>query len=290
MRPIPPRWMAAVTGGAALCACGIGAPTSEPEPRLPVVVSPIVGAVIRDSVRVRWDVPERPGQLSDERLAELRPRIARLVADPDTFRMGLTDSVFLGQRVRVLAVDSEGSVLGELRRYGFSLRNGLSITPSGAVRAQYFVAGTFTATLSRSRQPSLFSAVPAATVTVLVQDSVGRPAPVFARAGTVRLRGVVRDTAGTAMPGVPVFVARHGVRLAADTTDEFGRFALDSLPSGVLRVVARSFGQTPATAEVFTTPGTTFVRALQLGRLSATLEPVRTDGPRGTPHTLRPEH
>ena len=123
IRTFSPRWVAAVVSGIALGACAGGAPAPEPEPRLPVVASPIVGAAVRDSVRVQWNVPERAGQLSDERLAELRPRIARLVADPDTFRMGLADSVFLAQRVRVLAVDSEGSILGEIRRYGFSLRS-----------------------------------------------------------------------------------------------------------------------------------------------------------------------
>lgn len=86
---------------------------------LPVPVSPAL-----ESRTITDPTPGRAGQLSSAQLDSIAPHVRALRASPEELVHSVGDSIRVRQLVRVLAIDSAGSVLGELPYfdYGFSGR------------------------------------------------------------------------------------------------------------------------------------------------------------------------
>lgn len=229
---------------------------------------PFISSVVRRSVDVDWRVPERRGQLSDSQLVALAPRIARFRAVPDTLRMDITDSLFIARLVRVLALDDDGRVLGEVRRYGFNFGGGLYPQANGSVRARAAGIGVFGANIS-DRLPGDFRSRGPAQVLIIVTDStgVGPRAPTIAKGSGV-ISGFVRDSAGRPLPGVSVQAMRRegtvGVQMAFSISDMEGRYRLDSLPPGPAMITVLLHRFQPIIVEVNLHEGASETRDFRL--------------------------
>ncbi|HRN53497.1 MAG TPA: carboxypeptidase-like regulatory domain-containing protein [Gemmatimonadaceae bacterium] len=221
---------------AAALAIGCRSQGPAPNPTPEVTRVPFVAVRTGGPVSVRWGVPQREGQLTDSQLVALAPRIAALRAEPEALTLDATGALPLSQLLRVLAVDEAGVVLGEVRNYGFALRDGLYIDSTGAVRGNRVGTGRFIATIPeriigdfRSRGP--------AEVRIAISDSTGvwsRP-PVIPR-GTAVISGIVRDSTGAPRADARVQVMRRidgrMVQIAAGASDSDGRYRLEGLPAG----------------------------------------------------------
>lgn len=199
--------------------------------------------MVGDTGRIGWNVPSRAMQLSDEQQRGALPRVHRLRADPDTITLGLGDSVFIPQHVRILAFDAQDVAIGEIRGYDFDFSGGLAPLRSGAVRSSRLGTARFTARWPRRMLPGGHAGPPAAELTVLVTGipGVAVPKPSTAR-GRAVLVGVVRDAAGKPIPDARVRAIRGIEQLTFTSTARDGTYRLDSLPSGITRIVVAALG------------------------------------------------
>ena len=244
------------------------APAASAAPSAAETRVPIIAATVSSATRVNWRVPPRAGQLTDSQVVALAPRIARLRAEPDTFRLDVADSLNLAQLVRVLALDDTGVVLGEVARYGFSFRGSIYPEPSGVVRASRAGTGVFTAFLRRDL-PGESRTRGSAQVIVITTDSTGAGARMLEiPKGTGVITGVVRDSLGQPMPRAQVLATRIvGAELITVTrgeADAEGRYRLEALPAGPISIRSLSRGHRPLSIDLTLREGDTITRDLQL--------------------------
>lgn len=124
---------------------------------------PVPSAVVAESSTIQHTVPERVGQIPVAALDSLGPRIRSLRADPTDLVQLEGDTVRVANVVRVLALDSAGVVLGELRTYDFGYRGrGFRLLHDGGVHLRRRGTLRFTARLPRrfwngdeARRPSV---------------------------------------------------------------------------------------------------------------------------------------
>jgi hypothetical protein len=225
------------------------------------------------SMRLDWQVPERAGQLTNAQLVELAPRIARLRAEPDTLRMDVTDSLDIARLVRVLALDDNGVVLGEIRRYAFSFRNSLYPQPSGMVRASRAGIGVFGASIPQQLSGDFRTRGPA-QVSVIITDSTGAGARALEiPTGSGVISGVVRDSLGQPLPRAQVLATRRVgmeiVNMTRASADAEGRYRLEGLPAGPLTLRASWRGHQLLSVDAALEEGANVTRDLQLLPLSS---------------------
>lgn len=223
-----------VLAGVFSLGCRSQGPAPSPTPEVTRV--PFVAVRTGGPVAVRWRVPQREGQLTDSQLVALAPRIAALRAEPEALSLDATGALPLSQMLRIFAVDESGAVLGEIRNYGFTLRDGLYIDSTGAVRGTRVGTGRFIASITERITGDFRSRGPA-EVRIAISDSTGlwsRP-PVIPR-GTAVVSGIVRDSTGTPRAGAIVQLMRRldgrMVQVANGTSDGEGRYRLEGLPAG----------------------------------------------------------
>ncbi len=259
-------------------------PPVNPAPQHPdVQVRPVTIQAVVDSQRVRWNVPPRDGQLSDSQLVALAPRIAGLRAEPDSLTIALGDSLLLPRLVRVLVVDDAGAVLGELRRYSFTLTGNLYIGPSGAIRARQAGSGQFSATIPARLTGDFRTRGPAVVrVTTVGTDGASVAAP----RGSAVVVGVVRDSLGAPIAGALIRALHRGdgapTEIETAVADGEGRFRMERLPSGNLTLFALHIGYQPRAIRVTLTEELTEQVELRLSLLRPTplqTPPVQTPRP-----------
>lgn len=131
---------------------------------------PVPSSMVMESTSVAHTVPVRAGQLTAAQLDSIAPFIHSLSAEPPELLQLVGDTVNVSALVRIIALDSAGSVLGELSTYdfGFSGR-GFRLLADG--RLHLGRAGTvrFTARLPKRHWAGREGERPAATVAVQVQ-------------------------------------------------------------------------------------------------------------------------
>jgi hypothetical protein len=268
------RFAVALSGASVLVgACRGAAPASTPTtvvtgPPPSVQRQPFIRANVSGSTPVRWRVPERDGQLTDSQLVALAPRIAQLRAEPDSFVVGLRDTLWLGGAMRVLAVADDGSVLGEVRRYSYHL-TGLDQDSLGVLRPMVPGTAEFLA-LIPERIPGAFRTRGPAIVRIIVTDSAGRRVPEQPLPrGTARLYGVVTDGSGQPIVSaiIRVMLVENGRPrpLAVVGTDAAGRYDLRDLPAGTISLLVSGGMRAPMGAVVTTQDGVAAEHSFRLG-------------------------
>ena len=212
------------------------------------------GAVTGASMRVRWQVPERDGQLTTAQLTALAPRIARLRAEPDQFTMDASAGLPLAQLLRVYAEDDAGTVLGEVRQYGFAMYDGLFIDSLGILRGREVGTGLFVVSIPE-RVPGEFRTRGPVVIRIAITDSSGRlpRLPEIPR-GTNVVSGIVTDSAGRPVSNVPVraLLRVDGRPRSAGVvhTDLQGRYRLEQLPAGAVTIIVSGLGREAGSATV----------------------------------------
>jgi hypothetical protein len=94
---------------------------------VPVPISPALESRTPD-----YKVPERGGQLTREQMDSIAPRIRALRADPTRLALAVGDTLHMPSVLRVYALDSAGTVLGELPSYDFAFSGrGMRLLASG---------------------------------------------------------------------------------------------------------------------------------------------------------------
>lgn len=131
---------------------------------IPVPVSPALESrIINDTT------PPRAGQLSSAQLDTIAPHVRALRVTPHELAQTVGDSIRVRELVRVLAIDSAGSVLGELPYfdYGFSGRGARLLADGRLVLGR---AGTvrYTAQFPQAHWRGRASTRPSATVLITV--------------------------------------------------------------------------------------------------------------------------
>lgn len=249
------------------------APAAAAAPAAEVRV-PVVTTTTGASMRMTWPVPPRAGQLTDSQLVALAPRIARLRAEPDTLRVDVTDSLNMARLVRVLALDDNGAVLGEVTRYTFAFVGSIYPEPSGVVRASRAGAGIFGASIRRDLAGEFRTRGPAQVI-VITTDSTGAGARMLeVPKGTGVITGVVRDSLGQPLPRAQVLATRtigaEVITLTRGVADTEGRYRLEGLPAGALTVRASWRGHRPISENLTLGDGAAVTRDLQLAPLGTT--------------------
>jgi hypothetical protein len=84
------------------------------------IPTPTVLSGSLETRQIAYRVPEREGQLSRAATDSLRDRIALLQAQPHELHHAVGDTVDVAREARVLAIDSDQRVLGELAHYDFA--------------------------------------------------------------------------------------------------------------------------------------------------------------------------
>lgn len=230
---------------------GIGCRGPAPAPAEPIQQRvPFVVARAGATMRVQWSVPQREGQLSDSQLVALSPRIAGLRAVPDSFALDAAGTLALAPQLAVFAVDDSGRVLGELRRYGFSVRAPLQLDSTGTIRATGPGRGFFQAFLparyvtdGRTRSPAVVQVTITDTSGVFDQSTV-------LPTGNAVVQGIVRDDAGSPLAGANVqvllLVASGPTPVGNTQTDGDGRYRVGELPPGEVILLITSRGREPS--------------------------------------------
>lgn len=228
------------------------ADSSAPQAAGVITTLPFTRAVLRDSMRIQFPIPNRPGQLSLQQLIALGPQVTRFVADPDSVSFALGDSIFIGQQVRILAVDREHRVLGEVRTYGFRMNSGLYPNPSGAIKARSAGEHSFETIAPRAFRDSGLAEPTPARLRVFV---VGANEAATLRPRRASVVGIVRDEAERPVSQAMISVMRAGTLQASVMADSAGQYRLVALPTGVVRVEVRAVGYRLQAQEVLLEAG-----------------------------------
>lgn len=135
---------------------------------------PVPAAVLMDSRTVDRGVPVRPGQLTAAQVDSLAPRIRVLRADPNVLDAFIGDTVRVAREVRILALDSAGTVLGELPTYDFGYAGrGFRVIADGGLTLSRAGTIVFTARLPAT----LWTGAPAQRPSAVVTLSIRRGGP-----------------------------------------------------------------------------------------------------------------
>jgi len=136
-----------------------------------VVSVPIPSSVLFESRTIDHSVPERPGQLSPAEFEVLASSIRTLRADPIELPQLVGDTIRVADLVRVLAIDSTGTVLGEIRFYDWNYSGalrGFRILSDGRVYLSRRGTVRFRARLRKQYWRGAESARPSAEVSIVV--------------------------------------------------------------------------------------------------------------------------
>lgn len=230
---------------------------------------PFVSASAGRGFRVAWRIPRRDGQLPRPILEGIAPHIAQLRAEPDSFALDVSGALPLAELLRVYAEHANGEVLGEIRDYGYSLYEGLSIDSLGLIRASRPGIGLFLVSLPDSLAAKMPARGPL-RVRIFVSDSTGRlPAAPSVPRGSAAVSGTVTDSAGR-----PIARASARVLLRTPTgpqsiditeTDIEGRFRLERLPAGEYTLIVAQGGRQPVVEQLQLRDGSAEHRDLKLG-------------------------
>ena len=130
---------------------------------------PIPTSMVSESRTVDNTVSARAGRLTLEQLAIIAPTIRALRADPAELSLLAGDTVRVADRVRILALDSAGAVLGELPVYDFGYRGrGFLMLKDGRVHLRREGTVRFTARLQSRHWSGRESVRPSAQVSLVV--------------------------------------------------------------------------------------------------------------------------
>jgi hypothetical protein len=86
---------------------------------------PVPAGLFTGSRTIDHSAPERPGRLSVAQLDSIAGRVHTLRAEPNELYYAVGDTARVADDVRILALDSAGTVLGELPIYDFQYRGAL---------------------------------------------------------------------------------------------------------------------------------------------------------------------
>lgn len=135
---------------------------------------PVPASVLMESRTVDRAVPARAGQLTPAQVDSLAPRIRALRAEPAELEQVIGDTVRIASHVRILALDSAGTVLGELSVYDFGYTGrGFRLLADGRVYLSRVGTVRFTAQLPAA----LWRGAPAERPSALVTLTIRRDAP-----------------------------------------------------------------------------------------------------------------
>ncbi len=157
------RVLFSVTMVACLAGC-IRASGGEMSVSYPIPISRAL-----ESRTINYRVPDRAGKLTPAQRDSIAPRIRALRADPADLALEVGDTLRLPDVVRIFALDSAGTVLGELPNYDFAFSGrGFRILADG--RFVFSRAGRmrFTASLQTVLWRGRPADLPEATVSVTV--------------------------------------------------------------------------------------------------------------------------
>jgi hypothetical protein len=116
----------------------------------------------------------RPGQLLPAEVALMAAAVTSLRAEPATLSIRTGDRIALRDHVRILAVDSSGTVLGELGFYDWNYEgSALRTLSDGRVYGRSPGRVSFTVTFPAQSWPvAAASAKPTLTIPITVADTV----------------------------------------------------------------------------------------------------------------------
>lgn len=131
---------------------------------------PVPASVLMDSRTIDRGVPARSGQLTAAQVDSLAPRIRALRADPDALDAFVGDTVRVAREVRILALDSAGTVLGELPVYDFGYTGrGFRLLADGGLSLSRAGTIVFTARLPATLWIGAPAKRPSAVVTLTIR-------------------------------------------------------------------------------------------------------------------------
>jgi hypothetical protein len=140
-------------------------------PRGATVSVPIPVGAVAESRTVQYTVPERDGQLTAAQLDSVAPRVRTLRADPAELLQVVGDTVPVAALVRLLAIDSLGTVLGELPYYDFGVSGrGFRLLQDGRVLVTRRGTVQFTARWPGQHWRGAASRRPSVQVALIVHD------------------------------------------------------------------------------------------------------------------------
>lgn len=134
-----------------------------------------------DSSVVRFSVPRRPGQISQDSQARISAVVASLRAEPGLLTIRVGDTVSVQARLRIIAVDSNGAELGEIQGYDFRPRGPLWLVRDGRFWAREIGTAEFRVAFPRHLWKGAPDASPAVVVPILVSATGSTSPPIRPR-------------------------------------------------------------------------------------------------------------
>lgn len=166
--------------GGALFALGLlGACATARDATAPAGTRRAFTIMAADSSVLRFTIPRRVGQISADSMARIAGRVASLRAEPSLLTMRVGDSVSLHDRVRIMAIDSGGTELGELYGYDFSPRGPLWLVRDGRIWARELGTAEFHARFPQRLWKGDRAGRPSVGVPILIA-AVGTTSPPIA--------------------------------------------------------------------------------------------------------------
>ena len=130
---------------------------------------PIPSSVLLESRTLDHAVRNRPGLLTPEQYDALAPSIRTLRSDPAELTLLVGDTVRVADQVRILALDSAGTVLGEIPVYDWAYAGrGFRLLADGRVHLRREGTVRFTARLPARHWSGRESARPSVQVALVV--------------------------------------------------------------------------------------------------------------------------
>lgn len=166
-------------GGALLALGMLGACATARDATAPAGTRRVI--IAADSNALRFTIPRRVGQISADSLARIAGRVASLRAEPSLLTMRVGDSVSLHDRLRIIAIDSGGTELGELYGYDFSPRGPLWLVRDGRIWARELGTAEFHASFPQRLWKGDRAGRPTVVVPILI-SAVGTTSPPIAPA------------------------------------------------------------------------------------------------------------
>jgi hypothetical protein len=140
-------------------------------PRLGVKLAvPIPSSVLMESRTIDNAVQSRPGLLTKEAFESIAGSVRALRADPSELFILVGDTIRIANEVRILALDSAGTVLGELPYYDFAYQGrGFFLLADGRARLNRVGTVVFTARLPTRHWRGTESTRPTTIVSLVVR-------------------------------------------------------------------------------------------------------------------------
>jgi hypothetical protein len=134
---------------------------------------PVPASVLLESPTVDHAVPARAGLLTASRFEELAPSIRALRADPPELAAEVGDTLRVATEVRIVALDSAGTELGEIPFYDWEYTGrGFRVLANGGVWLRRRGTLVFTARLPKRMWAGKASARPAIKVPIRVGEGM----------------------------------------------------------------------------------------------------------------------